>query len=83
MQIQSFRSSFGGYHDFGRILEIIHNGSTPVGSLDTTHLVRMGIAPFLVYFVGLRFAGLAVEKHYLAFISISFQAITEESLGLG
>ena len=83
MQIESFGSSLGGYHNLCLVLKIIHNSSTAVGSLDAAHLVGMLRAPSLIYLVGLWFRCFSVEEHHLALIAVCFQILAQVGLCLG
>ena len=83
LKVQALGSRLGSNHNVGLVLEVVYGGGTAVGSLDAAHTVGMLQAPPPVYLVGLRFAGLAVEEHYLAFVAVGLEEIPQESLRLG
>ena len=83
LQVQAFGCGFGGNHYISLMLEIIDGGCTPVGGLDTTDAVRVSEAPLLVDFVGLWFAGFAIEQNNAIGVAIGFEEVFKERLRLG
>ena len=75
LQVQAFGCGFGGNHYISLMLEIIDGGCTPVGGLDTTDAVRVSEAPLLVDFVGLWFAGFAIEQNNAIGVAIGFEEV--------